>query len=78
MPLGFIAVKQEIYWRSRHHVLWNKQQNFLATAKQGDNRIGSVHLSVRQFVTSVCLSSPVLTVWPLTLIFDIRVDLDPS
>ena len=42
-----------------------------ALAKQGDNRIGSV----RPFV---CVRSPGWTIWPLTLILCIGVDLDPE
>ncbi len=40
---------------------------------EGDNVLGSVRPSVCQFV---CPTSPAWTVWPLTLIFCTRVDLD--
>ncbi len=42
---------------------------------EGDNVIGSVRPSIRPFVF-VCPSSPVWTVWPMTLIFGMGVDLD--
>ena len=59
-----------------------KQQNMLfidrvALAKQGDNTLGSVRLSGRLWI---CLfvfpSSHGWTVWPLTLIFGMGIDLD--
>ncbi len=50
---------------------------------EGDTVLGSVHPSVRPFVCvcvcvslSVCPSSPAWTIWPLTLIFGMEVDLD--
>ncbi len=44
--------------------------NRVALAKQGDNALGSIRLSVYLFVClSVCPSSPALTVCPNTSIF---------
>ncbi len=58
------------FWESIHIT-------YLSTAKQGDNRIGSVCPSFCPIVRlCVCLSSPAWTVWPLTLNFGMRVDLD--
>jgi len=40
---------------------------------RGDNAFGSVHVHVCPYV---CGHSPVWTIWPLTLILDMRVDFD--
>jgi len=50
-----------------------QHSHFYWLHSRGNNTFGSIHVCVRPFV---CGHSPVWTVWPLTLIFGMMVDLD--